>query len=87
MAPVTICSDFGAQENKACHAFHCFPPRWSPALLPCNPKPQDSQSRFHALKSDDYPLKCHSESPVPSLSYADPGFFLPTRSLPLALFA
>ena len=25
MAPVTICSDFGAQENKVCHCFHCFP--------------------------------------------------------------
>ena len=24
MAAVTICSDFGAQENK-CHCFHCFP--------------------------------------------------------------
>ena len=22
---VTICSDFGAQENKVCHCFHCFP--------------------------------------------------------------
>ena len=22
---VTICSDFGAQENKASHCFHCFP--------------------------------------------------------------
>ena len=22
---VTICSDFGAQENKMCHCFHCFP--------------------------------------------------------------
>ena len=21
---ITICSDFGAQENKACHCFHCF---------------------------------------------------------------
>ena len=21
----TICSDFGAQENKVCHCFHCFP--------------------------------------------------------------
>ena len=21
---VTICSDFGAQENKVCHCFHCF---------------------------------------------------------------
>ena len=23
MAAVTICSDFGAQENKVCHCFHC----------------------------------------------------------------
>ena len=26
MAAVTICSDFGAQEKKVCHCFHCFPP-------------------------------------------------------------
>ena len=25
MAAITICSDFGAQENKVCHTFHCFP--------------------------------------------------------------
>ena len=25
MAVVTICSDFGDQENKVCHCFHCFP--------------------------------------------------------------
>ena len=25
MAVVTICSDFGAQENKVCCCFHCFP--------------------------------------------------------------
>ena len=25
MAAVTICSGFGAQENKVCHRFHCFP--------------------------------------------------------------
>ena len=24
MAVVTVCSDFGAQENKVCHCFHCF---------------------------------------------------------------
>ena len=23
MAAVTLCSDFGAQENKICHCFHC----------------------------------------------------------------
>ena len=22
---ITFCSDFGAQEKKACHCFHCFP--------------------------------------------------------------
>ena len=25
MAAVTICSDFGTQENKVCQCFHCFP--------------------------------------------------------------
>ena len=25
MAVVTVHSDFGAQENKICHCFHCFP--------------------------------------------------------------
>ena len=25
MAAITICSDFGAQRNKVCHCFHCFP--------------------------------------------------------------
>ena len=25
MAAVTICSDFGAQENKICHFFHFSP--------------------------------------------------------------
>ena len=25
MAAITICSDLGAQENKVCHCFHCFP--------------------------------------------------------------
>ena len=26
MAAVTICNDFGAQENKVCHYFHPAPP-------------------------------------------------------------
>ena len=25
LAAVTICNDFGAQENKVSHSFHCFP--------------------------------------------------------------
>ena len=25
MAAITICRDFGAQEYKVCHCFHCFP--------------------------------------------------------------
>ena len=25
MAAVTVCSYLGAQENKICHCFHCFP--------------------------------------------------------------
>ena len=35
MTAVTICSDFGAQENKVCHCFHCFPINlpWSDAMI------------------------------------------------------
>ena len=25
MAAIIICNDFGAQGNKVCHYFHCFP--------------------------------------------------------------
>ena len=25
MSAITICSDFGAPQNKVCHCFHCFP--------------------------------------------------------------
>ena len=25
MAAVTICSDFGARQNRVCHCFYCFP--------------------------------------------------------------
>ena len=25
MAAITICSDFGALQNKVCYCFHCFP--------------------------------------------------------------
>ena len=28
MAAVTICSHFGAQENKVSHCFHCYPIYW-----------------------------------------------------------
>ena len=31
-AAVSICSDFGAQENKVCHCFHSFPTRRSSDL-------------------------------------------------------
>ena len=31
MAAVTIYNDFGAQEKKVCHCFHCFP-----IYLPCS---------------------------------------------------
>jgi len=36
MAAVTICGDSGAQENKVCHCFHCFPiylPREMPGWM------------------------------------------------------
>ena len=35
MAEVTICCDFGAQENKLCHCFHCCP-IYFPCIGLCN---------------------------------------------------
>ena len=42
MAAVTICSDFGAQENKVCHCFH-----FSPFYLPWS-----GGTRCHCVFSD-----------------------------------
>ena len=39
MAAVTICSDFGAQENKVWHCVHCFPIEIHPVLV--------SEERIH----------------------------------------
>ena len=39
MAAITVRSDFGAQENKVCHCFHCFP-----ICLP-----QSDETRYHDL--------------------------------------
>ena len=40
MAAVTICSDFGAPENKVSHCFHCFS-----IYLPCS-----DETRYHDLR-------------------------------------
>ena len=47
MAAVTICSDFGAQENKVSRCFHCFP-----IYLPwSDTPPQKSQLIFFSCAS------------------------------------
>ena len=59
MAAVTICSDFGVQENKVSHCFHCFPIYlpWSDGLdamifvfLTLSFKPAFSLSSFTFIK-------------------------------------
>ena len=52
---LTIHSDFGAQENKACHSFHCFPIYlpWSGTILVfwmLSFKPAVSLSSFTLIK-------------------------------------
>ena len=59
MAAITICSDFGAPQNKVWHCFHCFPsichelmgPSWSWMVLwrPTRPFRTNTQKRcpFH----------------------------------------
>ena len=62
MAAVTVCNDFGAQENKVCHCFHCF----SPCL------PWSDGTRCRDLKFFEYwvlsQLFHSSLSPVRSLT-------------------
>ena len=53
MAAVTICSDFGAQEKKVCHCFHCFP--------------IDCQENINNLRyADDTTLMAESEEKLKS---------------------
>ena len=62
MATVTICSDFGALQNKVCHCFHCFPMKWGNGMKWWNQmmilvfwllslKPTFSLSSFTFIKS------------------------------------
>ena len=51
MAAVTICRDFGAQENKICHCFHCFP-----LCLPWSDG--DAVKKAECQKSDAFELWC-----------------------------
>ena len=60
MTVVTICSDFGTQENKVCHCFHCFSSICHEVMGPdvmilvfwrFNFKPAFSLSSFTVLKS------------------------------------
>ena len=59
MAAITICSDFGASQNKVCHCFHCFSIylSWSDGigcrdlcLLIVSFKPTSSSSSFTFIK-------------------------------------
>ena len=57
MAAVTICSDFGAEENKVCHCFLCFPIYlpWSDGTRCHDPwKKSYDQPRQHIKKQRHY---------------------------------
>ena len=69
MAAVTISSDFGAQKNKVCHCFHCFP---SFAMKWWNQMPWSSFSECWALSQ-----LFHSP-----LSLSSGGFLVPLHFLP-----
>ena len=86
---VTICSDFGAQEKKVCHCFHCFP-----IYLPWS-----DGSGYHDLRFLNIDLKkfffnftmlywfchiskwiCHRYTCVP---HTEPSSLLPPHTIPL----
>ena len=69
MAAITICSDFGAPQNKVWHCFHCFPIyfiKWWDQM------PWSSFSECWAL----------SQLFHPPLSVSSRGFWVPLHFLP-----
>ena len=63
MDALTICSDFGAQENKVYHCFHCFPIYfpWSDNLIYADNTTQMAESE-EELKSLLVKVKEESEN-------------------------
>ena len=73
MAAVTICSDFGAPQNKISHCFHCFPIYlpWSDALdaMILVSECWVLSPRFHSQESSPAPQFKSINSLVLSLLY------------------
>ena len=49
MAAVTICSDFGAPQNKVCHCFHCFLIYLSIDRIEIKDHDLDEKDRIHGV--------------------------------------
>ena len=90
MAAVTICSDFGAPQNKVFHCFHCFPIYlpWSDGTR-CHDlsflmsfKPTFSLSSFTFVKSL-FSSSSHSAIRVVSSAYLRLLIFLPAILIPV----
>ena len=79
MAAVTICSDFGAQENKVCHCFHCFP-----IYLPRSDRTgcDESESESRSIISDLWTRGLHSSWSSPGQNSRVCGFSLLQRIFP-----
>ena len=88
MAVVTICSDFGAPQNKVCHCFHCLPIYflWGDGtrchdLSFLNVKPTFSLSSFTFIK------RLFSSSSLSTIRVVSPAYlrlliFLPAILIP-----
>ena len=89
MAAVTICSDFGAPQNKVWHCFHCFPIYFPEVMGPdvmifiseCCFKPTFSLSSFTFIKRF-FSSSLLSAIRVVSSVYLRSLIFLPTVLIP-----
>ena len=52
MTAVTICSDFGAQENKVSDCFHCF-------LMKVKEESEKAGLKFNIQKNEDHGIRSH----------------------------
>ena len=78
MAAVTICSDFGAQENKICNCFHFFPSIWHEVM--------GLDAKILVFWMVSFKPAFHSPLPHSSRSSLVPLYFLPLKGYYLQIW-
>ena len=80
MAAITICSDFGAPQNKVSHCFHCFRPSINLIEVPGKDQKMKGKGKYFRIRRNAF-LKLKSEgSSIVSDSLQPHGLYSPWNS-------